>query len=168
MELEQLISLGGESWEIALSERAFCTSIIDQLCDTLRLCPRPQWSEALRVRFLPNVTERITLLDPKLWQRTLHAFQDKTATEAECLNAASQLLLDIWLYLFGSINGREESPFSELAVLTVRSKSSELRIAHCIRDVAYGDHSRIDDLKAMLGSDDPDLVRIFRRACWID
>ena len=41
-----------------------------------------------------------------------------------------------------------------------------LRIAHCIRDLAYGDESRTDDLIAMVKSDDPHYRVIFEACLW--
>ena len=41
-----------------------------------------------------------------------------------------------------------------------------LRIAHCIRDLAYGDESRTDDLVTMVQSSDPAYKEIFERCYW--
>jgi hypothetical protein len=117
---------------------------------------------------LPRVPERITLVDPEVSNKTLLAFRNNEATAADASDAAAQLLLDVWLYLAQAINTRDESPFVELAERTRQSPAAELGIAHCIRDIAYGDQSRVNDLEAMVKSNDPELVRIFRRACWID
>jgi energy-coupling factor transporter ATP-binding protein EcfA2 len=155
-------------WSILRANRKYYSWILDMICETLELRPMPLWFEALRVRFLPKDPGRITLADPDVWHRTLLTFRDNTATAADCSNAAAQLLLDGWLYLTKCIKVQKKSPFAELANLTRRSTAAELRIAHCIRDLSYGDESRADDLKAMVQSNDPELVRIFRRAGWID
>jgi hypothetical protein len=156
------------SWERPKSAINSYPSIIEMICETLELSPKSLWCEALRVRFLPRVPARITLTNPNVWHRTLPAFRNNVATAADCSSAAAQLLLDVWLYVTDAISLREESPFAALASLTRQSTVAELRIAHCIRDLAYGDNSRADDLRAMVESDDPELVRVFRRACWID
>jgi hypothetical protein len=156
------------NWSWLRANREGSSIVLDLICETLELRPKPLWSEALRVRFFPKVPYRITLLDPDFWNRTLLAFRNGEATVAESADAAALLLLDVWFYLTSATRTREEPPFAELAERTRQSPAAELRIAHCIRDIAYGDHRRIYDLEAMVNSDDPELVRIFRRACWID
>jgi hypothetical protein len=59
------------------------------------------------------------------------------------------------------------NPFEYLAQLTAQIDSPPLRIAHCIRDLAYGDESRADDLEAMVKSNDPQYREIFERCLWI-
>ena len=120
------------------------------------------------MRWLPRVPERITLVNPEIWQRTLQAFRNSTAEDADCRHAASQLLLDIWLYLTECIDSAQKSPFTELAGLTRSHDSACLKVAHCLRDIAYGDQSRTQDLTAMLQSDDPSFRQLFRGAFWID
>lgn len=39
-------------------------------------------------------------------------------------------------------------------------------VAHCIRDIAYGDEGRVDDLAAMVGSDEPEYRKLFEDALW--
>lgn len=58
--------------------------------------------------------------------------------------------------------------FDRLAILTRRDRTPELRIAHCLRDIAFGNKSRIDDFRSMLTSSDPELRRVFVDAFWID
>jgi hypothetical protein len=56
--------------------------------------------------------------------------------------------------------------FAELADQTRHCDGASLRIAHCIRDLAYGDDSRTDDLTDMVASDDPAYREIFERCYW--
>ncbi len=142
--------------------------ILDLLCDIFRLSPPAPWWAALRVRWLPRVPERITLVNPEIWRRTLQAFRDSTADEADCRHAASQLLLDIWLYLTHCIDSPKQSPFAKLTALTRSHDSACLKVAHCLRDIAYGDESRTKALTAMIQSDVPGCRQLFRRAFWID
>jgi hypothetical protein len=114
------------------------------------------------------VPERITLVNPAIWRRTLQAFRDSTADDQDCRHTASQLLLDIWLYLTQCVNSPQESPFAELADLTRSHDSACLKVAHCLRDIAYGDTSSAADLTAMVESDNPSFQQIFRKAFWID
>ncbi|MHC1624363.1 MAG: hypothetical protein ACXQTR_07255 [Candidatus Methanospirareceae archaeon] len=41
-----------------------------------------------------------------------------------------------------------------------------LRIAHCIRDLAYGDESRTADLISMVKSNNPEYRAIFEACLW--
>ncbi|MCP4690006.1 MAG: hypothetical protein GY859_18280, partial [Desulfobacterales bacterium] len=61
---------------------------------------------------------------------------------------------------------KEESPFRRLADLTRKSESPFLRVAHSIRDIAYGDRSRVEDLKNMAQSDHPVYRKLFEDALW--
>jgi hypothetical protein len=47
-------------------------------------------------------------------------------------------------------------------------EAAVVKIAHCLRDIAYGDESRTDDLIRMVKSDDPEYNKIFREVLWID
>jgi hypothetical protein len=76
-------------------------------------------------------------------------------------------LFDSWLYIFENHNTREESIFERLARLTQNNDAPPLRIAHCIRDLAYGDESRADDLVSMVKSNDPQYREIFERCLWL-
>ena len=67
-----------------------------------------------------------------------------------------------------SHNERERSPFATLAQLTREIESPALQIAHCIRDLAYGDESRTGDLRAMVQSEEPGYRQIFEEALWRD
>ena len=43
-----------------------------------------------------------------------------------------------------------------------------LRIAHGIRDLAYGDQSGAEEVLAMVKSEDRAYHAIFERCCWVD
>lgn len=156
----------GEFWQAVLAAPDLYAPIIDILCDTFALTPRVQWWEALRVRFLPMVPQRITMFDRAVWKQVETAVEDGNAGETEVYSAAWQLLFDSWLYIFEYYKSSDESIFSHLADLTREMDDPPLRIAHCIRDLAYGDESRIDDLIAMVGSDDPVYRAIFETCLW--
>jgi len=114
------------------------------------------------------VTTRITFTDPYVWQRTEAAFAQQLAEESDYLYAASQLLLDVWLWITGCHSSVNESPFLILAKLTRQIDFPPSHIAHCIRDIAYGDKPRVKDLEAMIHSKDPAYRTIFVEACWVD
>jgi hypothetical protein len=61
---------------------------------------------------------------------------------------------------------KDETMFRHLADETRESNVPPLRIAHCIRDLAYGDESRIEDFVSVSASDDPAYREIFEAAHW--
>jgi hypothetical protein len=138
------------------------------LCGAFVLEPQAQWWEALRVSFLPKIPQRITLFDQARWKRVENAFAEGNAGETEIYLAAWQLLFDSWLCIYGYYQSSEEIIFGRLADLTRTSDAPPLRIAHCIRDLAYGDESRADDLVSMVRSDDPAYRSIFETCYWRD
>jgi len=77
-------------------------------------------------------------------------------------------LVDADLWVLGVYEKAEESPLRRLAYLTRESAFPALRIAHCIRDVSYGDVSRVEELKSMIESGDEEYRSLFREAYWID
>lgn len=149
-----------------LSNAVVHSQVINTLCDTLRLQSRAQWWEALRVDFAPKIQYRIPQLNGKMWRQVESSFGDKKADEAEEFVAAWQLLFDSWLYIYECYNSPKDSPFEKLAVLTSSSAAPALRIAHCIRDLAFGDKSRIGDFMRMADSDEPAYRSIFER-CYL-
>ncbi|MDQ3813433.1 MAG: hypothetical protein M3347_05725, partial [Armatimonadota bacterium] len=153
-------------WRITLDSPKMFSVILDLLCDIFVLEPRAQWWEALRVSFLPTVPQRITLFDQNWWKQVENAFAENKAGEAEIYGAAWQLLFDSWLYIYEYYKSPHETLFGRLAELTRDIDAPPLRIAHCIRDLAYGDESRTDDLVAMVQSDDPAYRTIFERCYW--
>jgi hypothetical protein len=114
------------------------------------------------------VPSRITLADPHVWQLTEEAFSSHGAGETDCLHAASQLLFDVWLWFAGAYDHPDKSPFFHLDQLTRHVDAPPLHVAHCIRDLAYGDKSREDDLIAMMNSSESGYRRLFEEATWHD
>jgi hypothetical protein len=156
------------SWSDVAAQPELHVPILDLTCDLLDLKPRTQWREALRVRSLPRVPELITWVNPTVWEQTLRAFRNANPEVSDCRHAASQLLLDTWLYIFGCHDSPGESPFVELAERTRHYPSVYLRVAHCLRALAYDDEARAADLAAMVNSDDPEYRQLFRDAFWRD
>jgi hypothetical protein len=74
----------------------------------------------------------------------------------------------MWLWFAEYHDERDHSPFASLAQLTRHIDSPPLRVAHCIRDLAYGDASRADDLLAMVRSEEPEYRKLFEEAFWRD
>ena len=153
-------------WQNAIVTPGLYSYILDLLCDTFNLEPRAQWWEALRVDFLPKVPERINLFDQAVWRQVENAFANGKAGETEVYRAAWQLLFDSWLYIFGYYSSPAETIFGNLADLTRTIDAAPLRIAHCIRDLAYGDTSRADHLLAMVESQDLEYRSIFEACYW--
>lgn len=154
------------TWPVILSKPEFYGVILDILCDIFVLKPRPQWWEALRVHFLPRVPQRIKFFDQTSWKSTETAFEKGNANKADIYTTASLLLFDAGLYAFGYYTTKDESIFTHLADITRGIDAPPLRIAHCVRDLAYGDESRTEDFVAMVESDDPAYREIFEAAYW--
>jgi hypothetical protein len=144
------------------------TRIINTLCDTLKLEPRGHWWEALRVDFIPRIQYRVPQFNGNTWSKVEASFDSDTADEAEEFLAAWLLFFDSWLYIHQYYASPEDSPFGNLAVLTRDSVAPALNIAHCIRDLAFGDESRIDDFVMMVSSDEPAYRSIFERCHFRD
>jgi hypothetical protein len=111
-------------------------------------------------------------------------------SEADVYGAAWQLLFDGMLQILGYHESdadwfRESLGYTEAQIAEHQRDSAEvralltrladqtrgraeapLRIAHCLRDLTYGDESRAGDLKAMVESDDPAYREIFERCYW--
>jgi hypothetical protein len=160
------------------------------LAHALDLRPNPVWVEALRVSRLTMLPDRQPLVDPGAWRSALDAFTEGTADEQATWSAASQLFLDGALYMLGfhqpeddwldalgysgdmiaahrTTAAETQSLFAQLADNTRDRPDPALRIAHCIRDLAYGDESRAEDLKAMVESEDPAYHQIFVDCYWL-
>jgi len=156
----------GNFWQAILVTPRLYSPILNFLCDTFDMLPRAQWWEALRVAFLPKIPQRITLFDEAMWRKVENSFETGDRGETEIYSAAWQLLFDSWLYIWGYYKSSDESIFGRLAELTRQMDAPPLRIAHCIRDLAYGDKSRMDDLVAMVKSDDTQYRVIFEACLW--
>ena len=129
-------------------------------------------------------------MDREVWHSTLAAFANGTADNQAIWHAASLLILDGALYILGfhqpdeawlhemdykddmiaahrAAAAETQSLLADLAKRTRDRPEPALRIAHCIRDLAYGDESRSDDLKAMVESEDPEYHQIFADCYWL-
>jgi len=143
------------------SDPSVYTEVIDILCKTLNLKPQAQWWEALRVDFVPRIQYRVPQLHGDTWSKVEAAFADGTAGEVDEFVAAWVLFFDAWMYIHECYASPKESPFNKLAELTRGNDAAALNIAHCIRDLAFGDKSRAADFLRMIQSDDPAYRSIF-------
>jgi len=124
----------------------------------------PRWWEMLRLRLLPRVPSRITMTDRTKWAAVEKAFRSGSAQAAHVHHAATFLLFDAWLFVTRSIQSPAESPFLALARLTQSIDAPELRVAHCLRDIAYGHEGAEAELRALMRSQDPATHRMFQEA----
>lgn len=153
-------------WDSILREPKLITPLLDIICDIFQLEPRAQWQEALQSRFLRDVPEHLYIYEPSWWKESETIFKEGKPVEADYYIAAWQLLLDAWLYIYNYHDSSEKSPFSALAELTKDINEPSLRIAHCIRGLAYGNASRTDDFVEMVHSKDCRYRDIFSRFGW--
>ncbi len=142
--------------------------VLDAFCDLFDLSPRVQWREALRIQALPLIPERITLIDPPLWQKTEAAFARGNPSDAEHWTAAALIMLDLWLWLGFETTAWAKSPFAALVQLTQALEHPALRVAHCLRDIMMGNEFRLQDLDAMIHSPKPEYERLFQEAFRVD
>lgn len=165
-----------------------CT--IDYLISVFDLTPKVFWKEALKESCLQKLPHTQPLFDPIAWHRLLTALENSSTDEDEIWQVASCLFIDAMFYLMGFHNSDDEWLRSRLkytdekiaqlkavaaenqSILTKISERTRdrtepaLQIAHCIRDLAYGDKARTDDLISMLESDDPQFHKIFVDCYW--
>jgi len=153
-------------WEGVLSTPSLCSPILELILNAFWLQPRTQWFEALRVQYLPNIPQRSKLLDDVLWNAVESAFEGKKFGEFEIYFAAWQLLFDSWLKVQGFYESESPPALGRLAEETSAIDVPPIRIAQCIRDIAYGHESRVADLKAMVRSEDPDYAAVFEKCFW--
>jgi energy-coupling factor transporter ATP-binding protein EcfA2 len=169
---------------------AVLDAVADYLTRAFDLRCNPVWGEALKVSQLTMLPDRQPLVEPAIWRSTLDAFANGTPHEQAIWMAACQLFLDGLLYTLGFYEPKNQwmhdmgypnesiaahrataakvgVSLAELAAMTRHRPDPALRIAHCIRDLAYGDESRAEDLKAMVESDDPEYHQIFVDCYWL-
>ncbi len=152
----------------ALEDSSVASTLCDYIGSVFELKPEPQWGEAVRTNLLPRIPELTDLFDEGLWAEVEEHCRGAKPTDSDCFFAGWQILADSTLYIFGHHDKQEESPFATIAKLTRDIDHPALQIAHCIRDLAYGDESRGGDLVAMVKSKDPAFRKIFEDALWID
>ena len=151
-------------WENVIATSDF-DDFLEYLTATLGLLPQPQWSEAINVAFIPTIPSRNRMYDESTWRNVEQAFESGEAGETEIYRAAWLLLLDIYFYFIEDYN---LSYFKRLADLTRDSDAPALRIAHCLRDLAYGDIAKAVAFRELVNSDDPAYRSIFERSYWRD
>jgi hypothetical protein len=126
----------------------------------------PPSDAALSRVFLPSVPERMVLLHEATWDRLEQCFQSGIPNDDDHYAAAYLLLLDGFLWIAEVHEQPADSRFARLAELTQNVESPPLRLAHCIRDLAYGDESRSNELAKMVKSEDPAYRRMFEECLW--
>jgi len=135
--------------------------LIDLLCESLMLEPRVQWAEALRTDFVPRIRYRLPQLNEHKWTQIESSFRSgRTNTQDEFIGGWI-LLLDTWLFVQRYYSSPEESPFETFVALTRDHKSPPLQLSHCIRDIAFGNDERMEDLTRILSSEDLSYQEIF-------
>ncbi len=155
-------------WGEIIASPQITRLILEPIIAAFHLAPATQWLEALRVRLLPGVAERLRIFDQSrcssIAERLKGDPRDQTATHL----AGWYLLLDCWLKINGFYNSTRKSGLEDLVTMTRESDSPPLKIAQCVRDIANGEESRIADLRALVGSRMTEYKGIFERAFWRD
>jgi hypothetical protein len=178
---------------VGLQDRQGCEEWLGRMVSKisgLDLRPAPQWREALLEIYVPTIPKRILMVQPEWWTTIRDAFQHGEPTHSDIYAASALLIFSGMLYIIGldqpdyallrerfsytderieELQKDSESAraiFDQIADLTRSRNDAALCIAHCIRDLAYGDESRADDLKRMVQSEDPEYREIFERCYW--
>ncbi|MFN3076676.1 MAG: NACHT domain-containing protein [Alphaproteobacteria bacterium] len=155
-------------WSLLIAEQVIAAPLLEDISTALQLEPQPLWIEALRIRLLPGLPDRLYLFQPDVQRATIDSLRDGRRDGTSIFTAAALLMVDIWLYLFGHYDIPVDSPFSELAAVTVDVDSPVLRFVHCLRDLAFGDESRTDNLVRMVRNPRPELRSVLTEALWIE
>ncbi|MBI4704013.1 MAG: hypothetical protein HY744_23135, partial [Deltaproteobacteria bacterium] len=153
-------------WSAVSGDRGFRRLLVDVVCGSFDLRPRPQWEAAIETVFVPSVPARMVLMHEQTWQRIERAFETGCFGSGDVYAAAWLLLVDSCLWIAEVDATREHALFRRLAEVTREIDEPPLRCAHCIRDLALGDEARGDDLVAMVESDDPAYRRLFEECLW--
>ncbi|HEX8264511.1 MAG TPA: NACHT domain-containing protein [Pyrinomonadaceae bacterium] len=156
----------GSVWSNILGSPSHYSYILDVICTIFNLKPTPHWWEALRIHFLPIVPKRIKLFKEVEYKKLEKEIFEGNIVETNIYKAAWFLLFDSWLYTNGIYDSSEQSRFKQLAALTKSNDAPPLRIAHCIRDLSFGDTSRAVDLVDMANSSDSEYREIFETCLW--
>jgi energy-coupling factor transporter ATP-binding protein EcfA2 len=166
LEINQHGGSSNDLWSWAVSNAKFEKYYLDLLCDTFKLQPRIHWEEALRKLFLTTVPERMDFMAPENWRAVEERYEIERLNTGDDDYAAWLLLLDSWLWIGEVYQTPQDSNFVRLASLTRSTAAPSLCFAHCIRDLAYGDESRTQDLVDMVRSEEPAYRRMFEEFLW--
>jgi hypothetical protein len=88
-------------WQRLSSDRELTAPLLRSYARVFDLTPTALWCEALRIAFLPTIPGRVRLVDPQWWKETRDIFIAGKVSEAHTYAAASQLILDGLLHIFG-------------------------------------------------------------------
>lgn len=134
--------------------------LLDVLCFSFNLEPRPQWWEALRHSFLPTIPSNIRMYDPAFWSMVTDEISGGSREDSHLYSGAWILLLDTWLQLAGYHESNAQK-FNDLAEITRTIEFPPMEVAHMVRDLAYGKDERAKDLIDASLSSEPTLQEIF-------
>ena len=155
-----------EFWQKALTYSKTSDFILDLLIGVFDLKPEPHWRDALRSSFLPSIPQRNILFEKEIWNDVEISFKQGHASKLEKYFASWQLILDAWLKDNVKSDLINIDVFSQINELTRELDDPCLRIAHCIRDIAYGNNDRLKDLSRMVNSKDLAYKSIFEKCHW--
>jgi hypothetical protein len=166
--------MGGYDWNAFTSNVGVYSYLLNLISDTFGLEHQPIWWEALRERFFSLVPLRLALFEAGRWKEVEAAFENEKAGDAEMYRAAWELIYDGWRYSTyyhdhpDEVIKPEGTDVSRLVELTRNNEAPPLRIAHCLRDMGYGNSKREKDLEALMESDDPAYREIFEACYWVE
>jgi hypothetical protein len=178
------------NWAALIADPVKARIINQFVISIFDLRPLPLWDEALGTLFLPTVPRRAPLADPARWHKTVSAFADGEPSRADIYSASWQVLFDGMLFVIGFYGPNEDGlrkqlkysdehveehriaaaelkkNFSAIAESTRQRHEAPLQIAHCFRDICYGDETGVAIFEAMIESGNPDILEIFKVCGW--
>lgn len=101
----------------------------------LDLEPRLLWERSLSDAYLNKLIMRIDPMNNESLEFLLKKFKENRFTQADCWEAASFYLYDIWLYIFHGYDDINESPIAKLEQVTEKINFSALRVARDVRSI---------------------------------
>jgi hypothetical protein len=177
-------------WRYMSSDPTISVHIAKSLSDVFGLEPVDLWQETIMAVFLPSLVGRIHAIDFKNWQVTNDHFTAGMETLADIYAASFQLIIDGLLFVTGyhdpdeywlrkhlgfdnkmiaehtTVASESRTLLSSIANKTRGRHEAPLRIAHCIRDLAYGDETSIDNFEKIVSSNSLVYRKIFERCFW--
>jgi hypothetical protein len=136
-------------------------ALADWISQFLGLTPALQWNELLLAYFEPH-GHPLPIFDRNRLAETLAGRLTPDTLEL----AALLLLLDGWMWLKGVWQDRQESVLVGLPEMVRAHNAAPLRLASCLRDIAYGDESRGPELCDLVSDPDPEMAQLLDEGYW--
>lgn len=140
-------------WQVFSNTPRLHEPLLQLACDTFNLNPRLFWWEALRNEMVHKDFSILDIFNEITIKKIESSFVDGTESELEIFIASCQIIFDTWLYMSNYYEEQSPSMFRDIIAITKDSIHKPIRLAHCVRDIAYGDNSKIDEFNQVISLD---------------